>query len=311
MSVRSVLVTGSSGAVGTALTERLLDRNYRVTGVDKRPNPWSDRVERHTECRDLLSDDFSIGDDDFDIIVHLAANSRVQSTIDDPSEATENGETTRRILEYARRNDIDYLLFASSREVYGAKEEIISEESTAGPRKCTNPYAASKLFGEALCRSYQRCYGLNTGILRFSNVYGRYDDHDRVIPLFIAKATAGEELTVYGEGKVLDFVYLDDCVAGIERAIKRAGQVSGEAVNIGSGRGTSLVEVAKRVADSIDACPGYNLGSERAGEPMKSVVDLSKSRALLDYTPKYQFEDGLAETAEWYRAHPELLDSLV
>ncbi|MFB6103170.1 MAG: NAD-dependent epimerase/dehydratase family protein [Haloplanus sp.] len=234
-----------------------------------------------------------------------------QPAIDHPSEATENGETTRRILEYARRNDIGHVLFASSREVYGENEELVCEESSAGPQNCTNPYAASKLFGEALCRSYQRCYGLNTGILRFSNVYGRYDDHDRVVPLFIAQATAGKELTVYGEGKVLDFVYLDDCVAGIERAIERVGQVAGEAVNIGSGRGTSIVEVAQQVADTIDACPGYDVQSERAGEPTKAVVGLDKTRALLDYHPEYRFEDGLAETIEWYQARPELLDSLV
>lgn len=311
MSVSSVLITGSSGAIGTALTERLLDRDYRVTGVDKRPNPWSDRVERHTESHDLLSNNFSFTDNDFDIVVHLAANSRVKSAIDNPSEATDNGETTRRILDYARQNNIDYVLFASSREVYGENAELMCRESAAGPRNCTNPYAASKLFGEALCRSYQRCYGLNTGILRFSNVYGRYDNHDRVIPLFISKAMAGEELIVYGEEKMLDFVYIDDCVAGIVSAIERAGQVAGEAVNIGSGRGTSIVEVAQRVADTIDSCPGYDVQSERAGEPTKAVVDLDKSRALLDYSPEYRFEDGLSETIKWYRAYPAVLDSLV
>jgi UDP-glucose 4-epimerase len=310
MTADSVLITGSSGFIGTALAERLLEAGHDVTGVDREPNPWSTRVDDRTERLDLLADDLSDVAGAHDVIVHLAAHSRVGSSVENPSEATENARTTRRVLEFARTTDVGHVLFASSREVYGLDDAVVFEEADATPRDCANPYAASKLFGESLCWAYANCYGLETTALRFTNVYGRYDDQSRVVPLFVAQALAGDRLTVYGDAKLLDFVYVDDCVDAIERAIERREQAAGEAVNVGSGVGTSLVELAREVADAIDQCPGYDVTSEQTGEPTKMVADLGRARALLGYEPAYDFGEGLAETIAWYRERPDVTGAL-
>jgi UDP-glucose 4-epimerase len=306
----SILVTGSSGFIGTALVERLLEAGYDVTGIDKKPNPWSTRVDDRTEQLDLLVDDILHISNDYDILVHLAANSRVGSTIDNPNEAIENTRMSRAVLEFARVSNIEHVLLASTREVYGPDDAVVFSESDASIHDCANPYAASKIFAESMCWAYGNCYNLETTTLRFTSVYGRYDIQDRVVPLFIAQAFAGKQLTVYGKQKLLDFVYIDDCIDAIECAIERRGQVSGEAVNIGSGVGTSLTELAQHMVNTIDQCPGYRVTTERTGESMQMIADLNKANSLLGYNPTYDFEDGLAETIEWYRKHPDVVDSL-
>lgn len=307
----SVLVTGSSGFIGTALTERLLDAGYRVTGVDQRANPWSERIDEQTEQLDILTDGLATVDGSFDVLLHFAANSRVGSAVRNPSESTENGRLTRTALEFARTRGVEHVLFASSREVYGLGQRIVYEESDADPRRCANPYGASKLFGESLCEAYRNCYDIQTSALRFTNVYGRYDRHNRVVPLFIARALAGKQLTVYGEEKVLDFVYLDDCVDAVECAVERKSQIAGEAINVGSGVGTALVDLAELISERVDRCPGYEVRSTQTGEPTKTIADTDKARALLEYEPAYDFDDGLDATIEWYRDHPEVIESLV
>jgi UDP-glucose 4-epimerase len=311
MGTDSVLITGSSGFIGTALAERLIDSGYSVTGIDVRSNAWSDRVDNRTERADLLTDDIgtAVGSN-FDLVVHLAAHSRVGSTVETPAEAIENGQTTQAILDFTRKNDINKFVFASSREVYGSGGPVLCDESNVVPERCANPYAASKIFGESLCWSYMNCYDMNITSLRFTSVYGRYDRQSRVMPLFISQALSGKQLSVYGEQKLLDFVYLDDCVAATERAIERIDQVAGEAINVGSGVGTALTDLAEYLTTRIDSCPGFEVTTEQTGEPARMVADLGKARALLGFDPEYGIETGLNETIEWYRNHPELIDSL-
>lgn len=297
----SVLVTGSSGSVGTALCERLLEGSFDVTAVDIEPNRWSETVDARTESVDLLRED-SVDDlpKDVDIVVHLAAHSRVQTAIENPTEAIENLRMTQHVLEYARRNSVP-VLFTSSREVYGAGGETVHAEAGIRTRDCANPYGASKIGGEALTFAYRNSYDLDVGVVRLSNVYGRYDTYDRVVPIFISKALAGEELTVYGSGKVLDFLFIDDCVDGLRRAIERFELLDGEAVNLGSGRGTSLVELASMVTDAVPDAAGYRVEGDRSGEVGKFVADTEKAERLLGFTAERTFEDGLEEAIEWYR----------
>jgi len=116
---------------------------------------------------------------------------------------------------------------------------------------CESPYTASKIGGEAMVKAYQKCYSIDTSLLRFSNVYGRYDRSNRVVPLFIAQAARGQDLTVYGADKVLDFTYIDDCVAGLMEVIDSFEKVQGTTLNIASGEGTSLLELARFVVDQL------------------------------------------------------------
>lgn len=307
----AVLVTGSSGMIGTALVERLLDEGIDVRGIDRCPNRWSDAVEAVTNRVDLLDPDaYDRFPTDADTIVHLAANSRVRDLVQEPTGATENLQILSTALEYARRNDSD-LLFTSSREVYGDQGQTVYVESDAGVRDAENPYGASKAGGEALVASYGECYDLRTCTLRLSNVYGRYDGYNRVIPMFIALADRGKDLTVYGGDKLLDFLYLDDCVDALMCAMERIDALQGEVVNVGSGRGHSLLHLAELIVDRTNADVAVTVDSNRPGEVDRFVADAGLAQRLMGFEPSYSLPEGLDETVAWYRSRSDLLDDLV
>jgi nucleoside-diphosphate-sugar epimerase len=310
MSISSVLVTGSGGTVGTALCESLLDQGYDVTGVDLVENRWSDRVDECTIIADIRNEELLAQlPDEVDLIVHLAANARVHRLVEQPSLAKQNFDTTFNIAEYARNVDAD-LVFSSSREVYGNKGKIVYDETDTYVDECESPYTASKIGGEALVKSYGKCYGIDTTILRFSNVYGKYDVSDRVVPLFIAQAEAGEDLTVFGENKVLDFTYLDDCVDGVMRVVNNFKKSSGTTFNIASGKGSSLLELANLIVDKTDANVEVHTEPNRTGEVGRYVADISKAEKLLGYEPNYSFEEGIEKTVDWYLSNPQLLEMI-
>lgn len=168
-----VLVTGSSGFIGTALAEQLLAYGVAVTGVDRNPNRWSAAVDDATVEADLRDPDaFDALPTDVDCVVHLAAWSRVPDLVEDPAGARENVAATHTVLEYARRVGADVVI-ASSREVYGDQSRTRYEEGDAEIRSPVNPYGASKAADEAMAAAYDECYGVRTVALRLSNVYGR------------------------------------------------------------------------------------------------------------------------------------------
>lgn len=307
---RSVLVTGSSGTIGTALVERLLAADVDVRGVDREPNQWSTDIERVTDEVDLLAPD--AGErlpPDVDVVVHLAAHSRVRELVEDPMGAEENLRTLVTVLEHARETGAD-VIFASSREVYGDQSATVYEEADAGLRAVENPYGASKAGGEALLTAYRECYGVRTCSLRLSNVYGRYDRSDRVVPLFIALASRGEDLTVYGDDKLLDFLHIDDCVRAFVQACERIDAVQGEVMNVGSGRGHSLEYLAEMIVSRLDTDVSVTVEANRQGEVDRFVADVTRARQLLGFETEYSLPEGLDEAVAWYSDHQAVLDEL-
>ena len=312
MSRDSILLTGSSGTVGTELALQLLDSGYDIHGVDVAENRWSDRVNDVTKLVDLRDED-AVADlkADVDMIVHLGANARVHQLVRNPERARDNFDMTFNVLEFARRNEIEKFIFSSSREVYGNKGKLIYDEEDTYTDSCESPYTASKIGGEAMVKAYEKCYDINTSLLRFSNVYGRYDNSNRVVPLFIAQAVRGQDLTVYGADKVLDFTYIDDCVSGITKVIESFEKVQGTTLNIASGEGISLLELARTVVDTVNANVDVHVESNRTGEVSRYVADISRANRLIGYSPKYSFAEGIEETIEWYLNHQAEFDAIL
>jgi UDP-glucose 4-epimerase len=201
-----ILITGSSGQIGTNLALRLQADGHQVFGVDKRLNTW-------TESFRYILQDLSghvpayptgIGGVDYpaaDVVVHLAAHAKVHQLVRYPHRALENMMMTFNVLEYCRQTHTP-LVFSSSREVYGDIHRFSTGEESADFAYTESTYSASKIAGEALIYSYARCYGLRYLVFRFSNVYGRYDNDiermERVIPLFIRRVARDEPITIYG-----------------------------------------------------------------------------------------------------------------
>lgn len=310
-----VLLTGSSGQIGTNLGLRLLGDGHEVFGVDKRQNTWTDDFPY------LLQDlaghyaPFPGGINGVeypvvDLVVHLAAHAKVHQLVREPHRALENTVMTFNILEYARHLHIP-IVFSSSREVYGDVHRFEEyPEQVADFAYAESTYSASKISGEAFIYSYARCYGLPYLVFRFSNVYGRFDNDlnrmVRVIPLFIHSMLRNEPITIYGgREKTLDFTYIDDCVEGIVRGIEALadGSVVNQTINLAYGRGNTLVHCAERIAAELHTDPQMTMAPSLLGEVTHYVADLSKARELLDYDPQVPLEDGIARAVAWFREH--------
>ena len=316
-----ILITGSSGQIGTNLAQRLLQDGHEVFGIDKRLNTWTDGYPY------LLQDlaghyaPFPGGINgveypEADLVVHLAAHAKVHQLVREPHRALENAMMTFNVLEYARQGGIP-IVFSSSREVYGDVHRFEGYNEQAADFAYTeSTYSASKIAGEAFIYSYARCYALPYLVFRFSNVYGRFDNDlhrmVRVIPLFIHSMLRGEPITIYGgRDKTLDFTYVDDCVDGITRGIEALadGRVVNQTINLAYGEGNTLVHCAERIAAELDVEPRMTLAPSLLGEVTHYVADLTKARELLGYDPKVSLDEGIARSVAWFlehrEAHPE------
>ncbi len=294
------IITGSSGMIGTALSELCLKKGLSFKGIDRRRNAWKKNINERTLAWDLIKPfNARIGETP-DALIHLAANARVFKLVENPRLAFENFSTIFNALEIARRNDIGKFFFASSREVYGNAQQASFSEENAVIGDCESAYAASKIAGEALTAAYSKCYGIKYVIYRFSNVYGRYDISDRVIPKFIERARHGKPLTVYGRDKLLDFTYIDDAIEMIQLAMERFGKVSGKTYNVGTGRGTRLLDLAQMLKEKIGSRSEIIVESNRAGEVSKYIANITRLKSTFGAYPKTGIEEGLNRSLRWY-----------
>lgn len=305
-----ILITGSSGQIGTNLGLRLLDEGHFVFGIDLRPNPWTDRIPTLLQDLSAPQQHFMGGigyakyPTNLDIVVHLAAYAKVHELVEQPDRALANVTMAFNVLEFCRHNRVP-IIFSSSREVYGDIHRYITEESHADFAYTESPYSASKIAGEALIYSYAQCYGLRYLVFRFSNVYGRYDNDiermERVIPLFIRKISQNEPITIYGESKVLDFTYVDDCVDGICRGIALlvSGRDTNHTVNLAYGQGNSLVAMAQYIGEALNITPDITILPSRTGEVTRYIANIGKATALLGYRPATSLRQGIALAVPW------------
>lgn len=317
-----VLITGSSGQIGTNLAVRLMNDGHQVFGVDKRPNPWLPNAFP-TLLQDLaghysafLGGINGVEYPEVDLVVHLAAHAKVHQLVRQPHRALENAIMTFNVLEYARGLDLP-IVHSSTREVYGDVHRFEEYAEEAADFAFTeSPYSASKIASEAFIYSYARCYGLRYLVFRFSNVYGRYDCDlwrmERVLPLWMHQLSRGETITIFGgDEKVLDFTYVDDCVDGIARGAYALseGTAGNETINLAYGQGNTLVRAAELIAGELGVAPNIDIRPSLLGEVTHYVADVRKAREVLGWTPQTPLDEGIPRGVAWFKewrtAHPE------
>lgn len=302
-----ILVTGSSGTIGTRLCEKLLAAGHTVVGADWEPCQWKEEVEALRIDIDLRhAEEFGKLPTDVELIIHLAANARVYELVEHPERAMDNFQDTFNILEFARKNGIKRLMFASSRETYGnihLPEGQKYSEDKAHFMTCESPYTASKIGGEALFEAYKRCYKMETIIWRFSNVYGMYDNSVRVVPLYFRQAKNNEAMKVFGRDKCLDFTYIDDCVGGIMLGIDKWDTAKNDTYNLAYGQGTTILHLAERMKELLGSTSTLDIGDARTGEVTHYIADISKAQRVLGYNPQTPFDRGIEKAVEWYKAN--------
>ena len=317
-----ILVTGSSGQIGTNLALRLLEGGHSVFGVDRRENSWTSRFPTNLQN---LAGDYApyrggineVTYPEVDLVVHLAAHAKVHQLVRQPQRALQNVMMTFNVLEYCRALELP-LVFSSTREVYGDVHRFEGgyDETTADFAYTESPYSASKIGSEGFIYAYAKCYGLRYLVFRFSNVYGRFDNDlqrmERVLPLFMHQLSRGEPITVYGgDEKVLDFTFIDDCVDGIARGIERLadGRVENETINLAFGQGNTLVRAAELIAQELGVTPDIDFKPSLKGEVTHYVADIRKARELLEWQPVTPLDEGIPRAVDWFRdwrsEHPD------
>jgi UDP-glucose 4-epimerase len=279
-----ILVTGGSGFIGSHLVDRLVfDRAGELIVLD---NFSRGRLEHLTQSachvrvvrgdirNAVLLKQWMNG---VDLVYHLAAQANVLGALRDPQYCFEtNVVGTYEVLRAANAAGVKRVIFSSSREVYGEPASLpVPETAPLAPK---NAYGASKAAGEMCCRSFS-AQGLEVVILRLANVYGPRD-RDRVVPLFTEQALKGEALTVFGSGKILDFVWIDDLIHVLCGAA--FCPYPDTPVNLGSGIGTTLVELAERVSLLTECHVAVQVNEHRLPEVSRFIADVTTARRLFN-----------------------------
>jgi dTDP-glucose 4,6-dehydratase len=306
-------VTGAAGFIGSHFVRQLMSGAYGgdVTGVtvyDKLT--YAGNLANLAEVSDdpryaFIQGDICDGDlldqvlPGHDIVVNFAAETHVDRSIHGPQDfIVTNVVGTQTILDACLRHGIPRTVHIGTDEVYGSIDEGSWDENE--PLQPNSPYSAAKAAAELLVRAYFVTYGLNVSSTRCSNNYGPFQFPEKVIPLFVTNLIDGGKVPLYGDGmNVRDWLHVDDHCRGIALVIDK-GQ-PGESYNIGGGLELNNRDLTERVLATMGADWSSVLPvDDRKGHDRRYSVNDGKLRAL-GYAPEHRFEDGLAETVQWYK----------
>lgn len=299
-----ILITGGAGFIGSNLAEKLVEQGQQVVVLDNLATGRLSNLKKIENQIQFIQGD--ICDLDFlkenfksiDFVFHLAALPGVFFSVQSPEQCNKaNIEGTLNVLLAARDNKVKRVVFASSSSVYGGAFEINQENQQPQP---LSPYATSKITGEYYARNFYDLFGLETVCLRFFNVFGPNQnpesEYAAVIPLFINLALKNEQLIIFGDGEQSrDFTFVENVVDGMILAMN-SSKVAGEVFNLACGDNITvnrLVEVIGKILHK-KITPVYQ--DARPGDIYRSQADVNKIKTVLGFSPKVNFEDGLAKT---------------
>jgi nucleoside-diphosphate-sugar epimerase len=302
------LVTGGAGFIGSNVVGLLLQRGHEVVVIDDlssgyRENLLPEATFRKADVRD--ADALRAAAQGCEAIFHLAASVGNKRSIDDPRhDADVNLLGMVSVLEAARANGIEKVVFSSSAGIFGELKTLpINEEHLQDP---DSPYGVSKLAAEKLTLVYNKLYGMHNVCLRYFNVYGphqRYDAYGNVIPIFAERAVSGRNLVVFGDGEqTRDFVHVRDIAAANVAAAEHAS-VSG-VFNLGSATRVTINWLAATVIEVSGSSFDITYAPERPGDVRDSLADIRKATAAFGYTPTVELRKGLEGYVDWLRSDP-------
>jgi len=322
MQYKNILITGGCGFIGTSIIAALLQNQPKVgirvldNFITGTPEDLSSVTEYITsspadctssqgvvlvqgDIRDMKT--VQLCTRGVDCIIHLAANTGVGPSVDDPRLDMEcNVVGTFNMLEAARNNGVKRFIFSSSGAPAGEVEPPIHEELPPHP---VSPYGASKLAGEGYCSSYYRTFGIDTVCMRFGNVYGpRSKKKSSVVAKFIRQALKDEPCVIYGDGtQTRDFLYIDDLVQAVILSMEK--NVGGETFQIATGRECTVGEMAQALAEAL-ARHGKNMqivyDKPRLGDVKRNFSDTRKAEKMLEWKVKTGLAEGIESTIKYF-----------
>jgi UDP-glucose 4-epimerase len=315
------IVTGAAGFIGSHLCERLVALGHQVVGID---NLSAGNIHN---LKDIPQDDFTLWQGDItseismdllsstfeicDGIFHLAADARIQPSIENPAGCLQNNiQGTTNILDQLRKSKgVKNIVYSASSSYYGVKNKSPLKEDM--PHDCLNAYAISKYVGELLCKMYGNLYNVKNISLKYFNVYGPRSPltlgvYNPVIGLFFEQALLGKPITVVGDGKqTRDFTYVHDVVLANITAMnslhERPEETNGYTFNIGTGENIEIIKLAERIKKVLDSNVEIKHIPARPGEARLTCADNSLAREKLKWKPTKFLEQTLPILANHYK----------
>jgi UDP-glucose 4-epimerase len=297
------LVTGGAGFIGSHVVDALLARGDEVHVLDdlssgRRENVAAAAVFHEADIRDP---DTALAAARPELVFHLAAQASVIVSVQRPADdADVNVLGTVRMLEAAREHGAKLVFASTGGAIYGDVPHPVEEDH---PRAPVSPYGTAKLAGEEYVLTWNRLYATQHVILRYGNVYGpRQDPHGEagVVAIFLQKVARGEVPTIFGDGsQVRDYVYVRD----VARATLAAVDAEPDVFNVGSGSGSSLLELVEKMREAVGRPFPVEHAPERIGELHHIELDVTRAARQLGWQPETPLEDGLREAWEYFRNH--------
>ena len=326
-----VIVTGGAGFIGSAVIRHIIENtDDQVLNVDKLT--YAGNLEslidvkndskynfKQIDICDAIAIEQAFNDFKPDLIMHLAAESHVDRSIDGPAEFIHtNIFGTYTLLEAARKywqkldeNKKTAFRFhhISTDEVYGDLEGTTDLFTETTPYAPSSPYSASKASSDHLVRAWHRTYGLPVIVTNCSNNYGPYHFPEKLIPLVILNALDGKDLPIYGKGnQVRDWLYVEDHARALYKVVTEG--TIGETYNIGGHNEKQNIEVVKAICQILDELKPQSNGEpyeslitfvkDRPGHDLRYAIDATKIKENLGWTPEETFDSGIRKTVEWY-----------
>ncbi|MBM7567320.1 GDP-mannose 4,6-dehydratase [Paenibacillus sacheonensis] len=316
--MKTILVTGGAGFIGSHLCDYLLKNNYRVINVDNFNDFYDPSIKRNNVSNHLKNPNYILLEGDIrnypfmedcystytiDAVVHLAAMAGVRPSIADPLLYEDvNVRGTMHLLELNRKYEIKKFVCASSSSVYGNNEKTPFSESDPVDY-CISPYASTKKSCEIISHVYHHLYDIDVAMLRFFTVYGPRQRPDLAIHKFTHMMREGEEVPFYGDGSTRrDYTYIDDIIDGTYKALSYIMDNSSvyEIFNLGESQTISLAEMVKTIENQLGVKARIKQLPMQQGDVEQTFADISKAKQLIGYNPQTKFEAGIEKFIRWY-----------
>jgi UDP-glucuronate 4-epimerase len=316
VSVRSVLVTGAAGFLGSSVAGALLRRGDRVRGIDNLDPFYDPAIKRRNLEEARAEGPLPLVEGDVrdpaavrealagcDAVVHMAAKAGVRPSLRDPAGyADVNVRGSAVVLEEALRAGVRTFVAASSSSVYGARSEVPFREDDPCDRP-VSPYAATKRAMERLFAARQASTGIDLCCLRLFTSYGPRQRPEMAISAFCRAVEEGRPVPVFGDGSARrDYTFVDDAVAGVLGALDRSRGF--RIYNLGAGRTTSLAELVAAVGAALGKEPVVERRPAQPGDVPVTCADVSRARDEIGYRPEVGLEEGLRRFVAWRRGAP-------
>jgi len=309
--MRTFLVTGGAGFIGSHIAEALVERGDRVRVLDNLSTGRLANLEPFRDRIEFIEGDLVDGPvvaravQGVDCIFHEAALASVPLSVEQPLETNAACVTgTLTLLDAARRAGVRRLVYAGSSAVYGDRPTSSKRESDLP--EPLSPYGTAKLAGEYYCRAFAATYGFETVVIRYFNVFGPRQDPDSpyaaVIPIFLSLMLSGRQPVIYGDGRQSrDFTFVSDVVRANLLAAD-AQRVSGMVFNAATGRNTDLLTLLDALNKLLGTDVRPRFDPPRPGDVRESLADITLARSRLGYEPEVDFEEGLRRSIDYYRS---------